>query len=288
MFVRVQAALCALMCGAALGDSKSWGRFPVPPRCNRRDICQESKEYCRDWMQLNKAPEKFVVEYHMDKLVKQHPHQSSRGVVRIQVIREWAPPFADRMFKLAQFRVAQGGAIYRAALNKTSGWVIQFGMNGLPEVDDCWANQLISNETWSVHKPGNVKWMVSFSMGATTSPTDISSNPNCTATDYCAKGFSNEIYINMGNNSRLDAHDFAPFGYVIEDTREVVNRIYQGYGEVADLCEADHSRNYCHFDKDGKPLGVNMTRMNMKGEGRRYIRRNFPKITMITKHVLGR
>lgn len=43
---------------------------------------------------------------------------------------------------------------------------------------------MTSNATWSVHAPGNVRGIVSFSMDAVD---QTHSNPNCTSPDYCAQ-----------------------------------------------------------------------------------------------------
>ena len=43
---------------------------------------------------------------------------------------------------------------------------------------------------------------------------------------------STQVYINLGDNSRLDAEGFAPFGEVIEGM-DVVDRLYPLYGEDA-------------------------------------------------------
>jgi cyclophilin family peptidyl-prolyl cis-trans isomerase len=44
---------------------------------------------------------------------------------------------------------------------------------------------------------------------------------------------STQLFINYGNNSRLDADRFAPFGEVIEGM-DVADMIYSGYGEQPD------------------------------------------------------
>ena len=44
---------------------------------------------------------------------------------------------------------------------------------------------------------------------------------------------STQVFINYGDNARLDATRFAPFGQVIKGM-ENVNAIYKGYGESPD------------------------------------------------------
>ena len=47
---------------------------------------------------------------------------------------------------------------------------------------------------------------------------------------------STELYLNLGDNSRLDAHGFTPVGWVIDQGMEkTVDAIYDGYGEMSDL-----------------------------------------------------
>ena len=47
-----------------------------------------------------------------------------------------------------------------------------------------------------------------------------------------------EIYINLGNNSRLDPDGFRPFGRVDAAGMAIVERLYAGYGEMdePDVC----------------------------------------------------
>mmetsp|Transcript_20072 Transcript_20072/g.53650 ORF Transcript_20072/g.53650 Transcript_20072/m.53650 type:complete len:137 (-) Transcript_20072:154-564(-) len=112
-------------------------------------------------------------------------------------------------------------------------------------------------------------------------------NPNCTAEDYCAQGFSTNIYINYGNNSRLDPHGFAVFGVVLEPGMDIVSRLYAGYGEVSDLCPSSGSAQ--HYGGGGgggyckgfgaQCQGVNMTRLLSEGEG--YCSREKPLLDRI-------
>ena len=40
-----------------------------------------------------------------------------------------------------------------------------------------------------------------------------------------------QLFINFGNNGYLDKSGFAPFGVVVGNGMDVVDRIYNGYGE---------------------------------------------------------
>jgi hypothetical protein len=83
-----------------------------------------------------------------------------------------------------------------------------------------------------VHTPGNVRGTVAFSMGA------VPPNKNCSSSEYCAQGFSTNIFINLANNTRLDANGFSIFGEVLPPGMDVVDRLFAGYGECSELCPA--------------------------------------------------
>jgi hypothetical protein len=123
---------------------------------------------------------------------------------------------------------------------------LRFGYNGVPEIDNCWDNKMTSNATAPVISPGNVRGYVSFSMGAIENKTD--QTPYCTypVASYCALGFSQNIFINLNNNTRLDGPGFAIFGVVPAADMAVVDRIYGGYGEVQELCPAGSNSTYCN------------------------------------------
>jgi hypothetical protein len=96
-------------------------------------------------------------------------------------------------------------------------------------------------------------------------------NPNCTSTEYCAIGFSANVYVNYANNSRLDAAGFSVFGTVAGSGMDVVDRLYNGYGECADLCpasSADHANRVDPYCKGygTQCKGVNLERLVSEGE----------------------
>lgn len=210
---------------------------------------------------------------------------TTAGEFTIRAFTPWAPPFARRFWALSRLRYMEGARFYRVDRSSDGqGWVVQFGYRGDPAVDQCWDRHRTSNSTWSVHAPGNVRGTVAFSMDAVNQSW---TNPNCTADDYCAQGFSTNIYINYGNNSRLDPHGFAVFGVVLEPGMDIVNRLYAEYGEVSDLCPSGGSaQNYgggggggfCH-GFGSRCQGVNMTRLLSEGE--EYCRREKPLLDRI-------
>ena len=116
---------------------------------------------------------------------------TTAGAFTVRTITAWAPPFARRFWQLSQLRYMEGAPFYRVdRLNASAAWVVQFGYRGQPAVDACWDRRQTSNDTWRTHAPGNVRGTVAFSMDA------VKANPNCTTPEYCAQGFSTNIFVN--------------------------------------------------------------------------------------------
>jgi hypothetical protein len=160
---------------------------------------------------------------------------TTAGDFTIRSYTAWAPPYAKRFWQLGRLQYMAGAPFYRVdRINASVGWVVQFGYNGQPSVDQCWDEHQTLNTTWSVQPPGNVQGTVAFSMDAVK---PSAAYPNCSSADYCARGFSTNIFINYQNNSaRLDPPAFSPFGIVLPPGMDVVNKLYAGYGEVSELC----------------------------------------------------
>jgi hypothetical protein len=114
-------------------------------------------------------------------------------------------------------------------------------------------------------------------------PAPNPSNPNCTSTQYCAQGFSTNIFINLNNNSRLDAPGFSIFGEIDEEGMKVVDSLYSGYGEVSDLCQPPSTDPFCVGTGEANK-GVSMERL-LK-EGTPYIDKDFPLLDRVITTTL--
>ena len=208
--------------------------------------------------------------------------ETTAGQFTITAVTEWAPPYAQRFWQLARTEYMRGAPFYRVdRINSSVAWVVQFRYRGEPTVDKCWDDKMTSNATWSVHKPGNVRGTVAFSMNAVVPTPEMI---NCTSELYCAQGFSTNIFINYANNTRLDSPGFSIFGYVEPGGMEVVDRLFAGYGEVSDLCGSNSTQksaagtSFCNgFGKDCK--GVSMSRL--LDQGRSYWRTERPLLDSI-------
>lgn len=165
-----------------------------------------------------RAPETYKVKF-----------TTTKGDVIIQVTRAWAPNAADRFYNLVRAGFFTDAAFFRVL----PGFMAQFGISSRPEVAKVWNSANIPDDPV---KQSNKRGMVTFAQ---------TSMPNSRST---------QLFINYGDNSRLDADRFAPFGQVIEGM-ENVDKIYSGYGEKPDQGriiaqgKAYLDRNFPNLDK---------------------------------------
>ncbi len=102
---------------------------------------------------------------------------------------------------------------------------------------------------------------------------------NCTSTQYCAQGFSANVFINLKDNSaHLDPPGFSPVGVVRGDGMNVVDALYAGYGEVADLCPVGQGDHFC-VGEGAACQGVNMTQL--VAQGTPYVKSQKPLLDFV-------
>lgn len=155
---------------------------------------------------------------------------TSRGPFTVQVTRALAPRGADRFYQLVSSGYFTGVRFFRVV----PGFVAQFGMNGDPKVNADWSARTIPDDSV---KTTNARGTLVF---ATAGPDTR----------------SNQLFINLVDNSRLDAMGFAPIGRVVAGM-SVVDSIYSGYGEAP--------------NQD-----------SISAQGNAYLERAFPKLDYIT------
>lgn len=195
------------------------------------------------------------------------------GPVSILVNTSLAPEMARRFFVLSQLSYALGGPFYRVLDTPTRSFVAQWGYRGSPDVDAIWLALRTSNATAPVLL-SNVRGTVAF--GTSEVPND-GSFPYCTA-PFCSQGFSVELYVNLGNNSRLDAMGFSPFGVITSGMR-AIDSLYAGYGECADLCASEVPPSPFCVPAGSGFAGVNFSRF--LAEGNAYTRTHFPLLDYV-------
>ena len=132
---------------------------------------------------------------------------TSRGPVVIEVTREDAPVGADRFYNLVKAKYFDGARFFRVI----PGFMAQFGLASDPAVTKAWDMPIQDDPVIA----SNVRGALTFA---------ATSAPNSRST---------QLFINFGDNSRLDASRFAPFGMVVSGM-ENVDQIYSGDRENPD------------------------------------------------------
>lgn len=159
----------------------------------------------------DKAPDTFKVNF-----------DTSRGMVVVQVNREDAPIGADRLYTLVKNKYFDGARFFRVV----PGFVVQFGLAADPEVIKKWDKSILDEQP----KMSNERGTLTFAASA---------QPNSRTT---------QMFINLGENGRLDQIGFAPIGKVISGM-EFVDQIYSGDAERPDQDQI-HAQGNAYLQKE--------------------------------------
>lgn len=167
------------------------------------------------------APAVFHVHFH-----------TTKGDFTVEVTRAWAPNGADRFYNLVEHHFFDNATLFRVVPK----FVVQFGIPADPRYGKVWANANIKDDPV---KESNIRGYLTYAQ---------SSAPNSRST---------QLFINYGDNSRLDSMGFAPFGKVTEGMT-VVDSFYGGYAD--------------------QPTGL---QDRIANEGNAFLEKNFPKLDKI-------
>jgi peptidyl-prolyl cis-trans isomerase A (cyclophilin A) len=130
---------------------------------------------------------------------------TTKGSFTVTVHRTWAPRGADRFYNLARAHFFDGDEFFRVV----KGFVVQFGISGIPAVSSAWQNATIKDDPV---KASNTRGTITFA----------DAGPDTRTT---------QVFLNLGNNASLDSQGFSPFGRVTSGM-SVVDKLYSGYGEA--------------------------------------------------------
>ena len=213
----------------------------------------------------------------------------SSGNATLRITSSWCPVYANLFWKLIllgfysetpPFRVDYRNATH--AFMAQMGWNLQEGVQGAWDTHRAIAQAVPATES-------NTRGRVAMSMQATTCNASAAVDPcaqyrpACTAADYCAHGGSTQFFISYGNNSRLDAHGFAPFGEVIQgmETIDTLGRVLgNAYGEMTDLCPTKPTPDtsaYCIYSASAEHLRRGVAGSELAKPGAEaYVRGLFP------------
>ena len=173
--------------------------------------------------ETEKAPDEFKVKF-----------ETSCGTFVLDVRRKYAPLGVDQFHKAVKEGFYDECRFFRVV----EDFVVQFGINGDPTVQKKWRDNPIKDDPVTV---SNVRGSVCYATaGADTRTT--------------------QMFINLGNNSRLDKMGFAPFGKITEGM-DVVDKITSEYGQ--------------------KP-----NQGQIQERGNEYLKEDFPKLDYIKKATI--
>jgi peptidyl-prolyl cis-trans isomerase A (cyclophilin A) len=131
---------------------------------------------------------------------------TSKGLVDLEIHRDWAPRGADHFYELVHSGFFNDSRFFRVVRD----FVVQFGINGDPQTDLLWASAMLPDDPVKEH---NVKGTLTFAMRG----------PNTRTT---------QLFINLSDNRKsLDGHGFAPIGRVTAGM-DVVESLYSFYGDM--------------------------------------------------------
>ena len=172
------------------------------------------------------APARFKVRF-----------TTSQGPFTITVERAWAPLGADRFYHLVRGRFFEEARFFRVL----EGFMCQFGIPADPAESALWKEASITDDPAT---QSNTRGTISYATSGLHTRTT-------------------QLFINYGNNRKLDRSGFAPFGKVTEGM-EVVDKFYSGYGE-------------------GAPSGDGPSQKRLEKQGNPYLQADFPKLDYILK-----
>jgi len=175
-----------------------------------------------------KAPDTYQVQF-----------DTTRGIFTMTITRAWAPLAADRFYNLVKHHYFDNSRFFRVS----PGFVVQFGLSAYPQVNAAWDKATIKDEAVTQK---NLRGTITFAK---------TSLPNSRGT---------QLFINLKDNTFLDSQGFAPFGVVDGKGMNVVEMMYDQYGDAA---------------------GVNDQENITKG-GEKYIAQHYPKLDKINSAAL--
>lgn len=169
--------------------------------------------------------------------------ETSKGDFVIEAHRGWSVNGADRFYNLVAGGYFDNVRFFRAV----AGFVVQFGIHGDPEVSAIWREQRILDDRVVM---SNTRGFVSYAMGG----------PNTRTA---------QVFVNLGDNSRLDEMGFSPFGQVVEGM-DVVEQLHSAYG-------------------DGPPRGRGPDQREIFKSGNDYLSKSFPDLDFVRRAtIVGR
>src|SRR3984893_4822438 len=182
------------------------------------------RAHLRPALLKEKAPDEYKVQF-----------STTRGDFVVTVTRSWSPLGADRFYNLVKHHFYDNASFFRVL----PGFMAQFGISAYPAVNKVWENANIKDDPVTQSNP---RGYVTFATGGANTRTT-------------------QVFINFGDNKRLDHDGFAPFG-LVTDGMKVVDMFYDQYGE-------------------GAPSGGGPDQSQIEKQGKPYLDKGWPKLDYI-------
>jgi peptidyl-prolyl cis-trans isomerase A (cyclophilin A) len=167
---------------------------------------------------------------------------TTAGLFTLHCERAWAPLGVDRFYNMIKFHYLDNTTLAgdndAAFFRVVPGFVVQFGIAGLPAVSAPWENLAIKDDPVIL---SNIEGTIAFA----------TAGPNTRTT---------QVYINLGNNARLDSQGFTVFGNITAGLPIV------------------HAINAAAGEKPDQDL--------IYSQGNAYLRTNFPQLDYTLKTIL--
>ena len=176
------------------------------------------------------APDSFLVSF-----------ETSRGTFTATVHRAWSPLGADRLHFLVTRGYYDGARFFRVV----PGFVVQWGIAGDPAVSAVWSNRNLPDEPV---RQSNTRGRLSYARGG----------PNTRSV---------QLYVNLGNNARLDTLN--TFGF------PPIGEVTSGLG-VVDSMFPDYS---CRRGSQGTCPSQD----SLEAHGNAFVERVYPKLDFIRR-----
>jgi len=166
-----------------------------------------------------KGPDRYRVKF-----------ETSKGDFVVDAVRGWSPLGADRFHELVTSGFYNDNRFFRVV----PGFVVQFGLNGDPALNRKWKVNIDDDPPGVSNTPGTICFATAGRRTRTT-----------------------QVFINFGDNSRLDSQGFTPFG-----------RVTEGMGVVMSI----------NAEYEQRPDQGRIT-----NEGNSYLKAEFPNMDFIKK-----
>ena len=165
---------------------------------------------------------------------------TSEGDILVRVQRSWAPHAADRFYNLVEAGFYDQSAFFRTI----DRFVAQFGLHANPKVNKAWRDAGMPDDPVIL---SNTRGRLTYAMRGV---------PESRTT---------QLFINLRDNTNLDALGFAPFAEVVEGM-EVVDQL--------------------HRTGEGAPRGPGPNQGELAEKGNALIDAKFPKTDRVLQAVV--